>query len=229
MYIILIFPFRIYTFFSPFLSWEPLNFRWGPKISGPRSTLAVKLSISFSLYIMSIILICSFHIYTFFSSFLSLDPLNFRWVPQNLGTQKHTSDLNIFFIVHHVHYFNMFFPHIYILFIFPILGAPKFPLGAPKSRNPEAHFLSNCQFKQFFCYFLNYTFVSILTFRTRIRSRFVFRVVTVSIIKFSDLGAPQNLGAQGRGPIGPCYNPALPVSSKWCVIGKNGFHIRNQR
>src|SRR6266516_69786 len=173
--------------------------------------LAVKLAIPFSLYIMYIILIFPFHIYTFFSSFLSWEPLNFRWGPQNLGTQKHTccQTINTFFIVHHVHYFNMFFPHIYILFIFPILIAPKFPLGAPKSRDPEAHLLSNYQFKQFFCYFLNYTFVSIFTFRTRIRSRFVFRVITVSIIKFSDLGAPQNLGAQGRGPIGPCYNPAL--------------------
>src|SRR6266516_3149624 len=86
--------------------------------------LAVKLAIPFSLYIMYIILIFPFHIYTFFSSFLSWEPLNFRWGPQNLGTQKHTccQTINTFFIVNHVHYFNMFFSHIIYTFFSSFLS-----------------------------------------------------------------------------------------------------------
>src|SRR6266516_545923 len=84
IYIIFILRFHIYIIFifpilGPLLSYLGApKFSFGsPKTSGPSGSLAVKLLIPFSLYIMYIILIFPFHRYTIFSSFLSWGPLTF--------------------------------------------------------------------------------------------------------------------------------------------------------
>src|SRR6266516_2951551 len=128
----------------------------------------------------------------------------------------------------YIMYIILIFPfHILHSFHLSYLGGPTFPFGAPKSRKPEAHLLSNYQFKQFFCYFINYTFVSILTFRIRIRSRFVFRVITVSIIKFSDLGVlkiwePRAVALLARAIIRSCLYLSTPMTLlSYSLILKN--------
>src|SRR6266516_1364133 len=47
---------------------------------------------------------------------------------------------NTFLIVHHAHYFYIFFFHIYISFIFPILGPLNFRLRVLKISGPSGRF-----------------------------------------------------------------------------------------
>src|SRR6266516_3450654 len=167
MYIIFIFSFHIYTFRSSFLSWEPLNFRFGPESRAQWQTCCRSTNTFFIVHHLHSF-IFPFHIYTLFSSFLSWGPKFpilgpyisvwgptisepsgrfadssflstytffssfIYWGPLNLlscGAQHLRLGLtkilgrpqwqtcyrttNIFFIVHHLHYFHHSFPYIH--------------------------------------------------------------------------------------------------------------------
>ncbi len=89
---------------------------------------------------------------------------DFFWLITHFSVLLPVKLPNTFLIVRHVHYFYLFFSHIYIPFIFPILGPLNFlswgplhfRLGAQTSRGPVADLLFHLSFPHIHSFHLSY-------------------------------------------------------------------------
>src|SRR6266516_3620335 len=150
IYIPVIFPFHMYTLFSSFLSWGPyifypgsLHFRLGAHDLGTQWQICCFI-FPFHTHILLIFPILGP------LNFLSRVPLNF-----SLGLTKSQADpsgrlaveltISVSLYITYIIFILRF--HIYIIFIFPILGplisylwAPKFSFGSPKISGPSGRF-----------------------------------------------------------------------------------------
>src|SRR6266516_3620333 len=108
----------------------------------------------------------SFHIgyiHSFHLSYLGGPIFPFGAPKSRAQWQTYCRTTYTFFIVHHLHSCNLSFPHVYIIFIFPILGSlhflswvPTFPFGGPRSRNSVADLLFHLSFPHTHSFHLSY-------------------------------------------------------------------------